>query len=215
MTDVFDSVSQTIATSSTPILQYEVAMPDPASHLFEMTLHCHLESLPTLDLKLPVWTPGSYLVREYAKHLQDFSATDTQGQPLSWQKISKNHWQVQMPDIQTAVIRYRIFAHELTVRTNHLDASHGYFNPGAMFFYVPGQEEREIALTIHLPDPSWQVTTALDPLLHDPHTFMAESFDVLVDSPLRWALITSKTLKFWANPISLQFGEQETTTCKK
>lgn len=158
-------------------------MPDPTSHLFEITLHCSIRTDDTLDLKLPVWTPGSYLVREYAKHLQDFSAVDDQGTHLPWRKISKNHWQIQTSGVQTITIHYRIFAHELTVRTNHLDASHGYFNPGAMFFYVPGQEQDAIAITIHPPDPSWHITTALDPVPNQPSTFLAENFDTLVDSP--------------------------------
>ncbi|WP_299491575.1 M61 family metallopeptidase [Acaryochloris sp. IP29b_bin.137] len=166
-----------------PRLQYEVAMPDPASHLFEVTLDYAVEDLSSLDLKLPVWTPGSYLVREYAKHLQDFSAVDVQGHTLKWQKISKNHWQVYTRNTHAVRIQYRIYAHELTVRTNHLDASHGYFNPGAMFFYIPGREQDEIALTIHPPDPTWQVTTALDPLPDQPLTFLAKNFDTLVDSP--------------------------------
>lgn len=182
MTEVLDSIAQVNTLASTR-LRYEVAMPDPASHLFEITLHCSVGTDHTLDLKLPVWTPGSYLVREYAKHLQDFSAVDDQEAPVSWQKISKNHWQIQSPEADTVKIHYRIFAHELTVRTNHLDASHGYFNPGAMFFYVPGREQDAIAITIHPPDPTWQVTTALDPLPDQPLTFLANNFDTLVDSP--------------------------------
>ncbi len=182
MAEVLDSMSQISPLAST-MLRYEVAMPDPASHLFEITLHYSIGTDDTLDLKLPVWTPGSYLVREYAKHLQDFAAVDDQGTQLRWRKISKNHWQIQTPDVQTVTIHYRIFAHELTVRTNHLDASHGYFNPGAMFFYVPGREQDAIAITIHPPDPTWQVTTALDPLPDQPLTFLAENFDTLVDSP--------------------------------
>lgn len=182
MTEVLDSIAQARVPAST-MHRYEVAMPDPASHLFEITLYCSVGTDHTLDLKLPVWTPGSYLVREYAKHLQDFSALDDQGNPLLWQKLSKNHWQVQTSTTSEVRIHYRIFAHELTVRTNHLDASHGYFNPGAMFFYRPGREQDAIAITIHPPDPSWQVTTALDPLPDQPLTFLADNFDTLVDSP--------------------------------
>ena len=57
-----------------PTIQYSVAMPNPESHLFEVTLRVQGWSEPVLDLKMPVWTPGSYLVREYARHLQDFSS---------------------------------------------------------------------------------------------------------------------------------------------
>jgi len=75
-------------TSIAPAIHYHVAMPQPESHLFEVMLHLKSYSLPVLDLKLPVWTPGSYLVREYAKHLQDFSASGGE-QSLPWRKLSK------------------------------------------------------------------------------------------------------------------------------
>ncbi len=59
-----------------PTIHYLVSMPQPENHLFEVTLHLENYLSPILDLKLPVWTPGSYLVREYAKNLQDFAAFD-------------------------------------------------------------------------------------------------------------------------------------------
>jgi Peptidase M61 N-terminal domain len=66
-------------------LQYHVALPQPTSHLFEVTLRISGWPQAPVDLKMPVWTPGSYLVREYARHLQDFSAAQGD-QPLTWQK---------------------------------------------------------------------------------------------------------------------------------
>lgn len=119
--------------SIAPKIHYYVAMPQPESHLFEVTLHLQDWQLPILDLKMPVWTPGSYLVREYAKHLQDFSA-QAEEKSLAWRKISKNHWQIETSAATgTITVRYRVFAHDLSVRTNHLDATHGYFNGAALF----------------------------------------------------------------------------------
>lgn len=169
-------------SSLTPTLQYRVAMPEPASHLFEVTLDIQNWKAATLDLKLPVWTPGSYLVREYAKHLQDFRAETTAGQAISWQKVSKNHWQIEGGKVTALHIYYRVFAHELTVRTNHLDSTHGFFNPGALLMYVPGFEETEVRLAI-APPPGWTITTAL-PSADQPNTFIADTFDTLVDSPV-------------------------------
>ncbi|WP_404787377.1 M61 family metallopeptidase [Altericista sp. CCNU0014] len=160
---------------------YTVAMPQPANHLFEVSFAVQDWSTEVLDLKFPVWTPGSYLVREYARHLQGFTALDTQGQPLPWHKVGKNHWQVETQGNSTLAIQYRIFANELTVRTNHLDMTHGYFNPAAMFFRVPEYEERAIAITICAPQ-NWLVSTPL-PAASQPNTFIAASFDELVDSP--------------------------------
>jgi hypothetical protein len=62
---------------------------------------------------------------------------------LPWQKIGKNHWQVTIQGHSTLTIQYKIFANELTVRTKHLDITHGYFNPAAMFFRVPSRERGE------------------------------------------------------------------------
>ncbi|HEY9828524.1 MAG TPA: M61 family metallopeptidase [Stenomitos sp.] len=163
--------------------EYEVSLPRPEAHLFEVTFVIGGWSEPSLDLKFPVWTPGSYLVREYARHLQGFSAQTPEGQELEWHKVGKNHWQVKTPGIEGIKIQYRIFANELTVRTNHLDATHGYFNPAAMFFRIPGYEHCAIAITITPPHPEWKVSTPLPPVGNLPHTYKAANFDELVDSP--------------------------------
>jgi predicted metalloprotease with PDZ domain len=157
-------------------------MPQPQSHLFEVVLHLRGWKLPVLDLKLPVWTPGSYLVREYAKHLQDFSVNAGE-QSLPWRKLSKNHWQVETTDIDTLTVSYRVFANELSVRTNHLDATHGYFNGAALFFRIPGLEKQPIQVTIVPPKPEWHITTPLPAVPEQPNTFQAADFDTLVDSP--------------------------------
>lgn len=165
-----------------PTIHYLVAMPQPESHLFEVTLHLINYQAAILDLKLPVWTPGSYLVREYAKHLQNFAAFATD-KPLPWRKISKNHWQVETGGISELTVSYRIFANELTVRTNHLDISHGYFNGAALFFRLPGWEKLPIRVTVVPPHPEWRVTTALPLDQGQTNTFYAADFDTLVDSP--------------------------------
>ncbi|MDY7023866.1 MAG: M61 family metallopeptidase, partial [Cyanobacteriota bacterium] len=125
---------------------------------------------------------GSYLVREYARHLQDFKAYDQTGQPLTWTKASKNHWQIHLGAEKELWIEYRIFANELTVRTNHLDQTHGYFNGAAMFFYIPGWENKPIWITIVSPE-AWAVTTTLPEVPDQINTFKAVDFDTLVDSP--------------------------------
>jgi predicted metalloprotease with PDZ domain len=173
-------------------LHYQVAMPKPESHLFEVTLRVSgLAQLDTatLDLKMPVWTPGSYLVREYARHLQNFTAvahpegTEAEAVPLKWHKQGKNHWQIQTQGYATVTLHYQIYAYELSVRTNHLDSSHGYFNGAALFFYVPGHEKTPLTVTIVPPRLTWEVSTALPPVAGQPHTFLAADFDTLVDSP--------------------------------
>ncbi|MBD2138755.1 M61 family metallopeptidase [Anabaena sp. FACHB-1237] len=165
-----------------PKIHYTVSMPQPQNHLFEVTLNITNYPNHILDLKMPVWTPGSYLVREYARHLQDFYAF-SKNQSLRWQKISKNHWQITKSDFSEITIKYRIFANELTVRTNHLDATHGYFNGAALFFRIPNYQHLPINITIIPPDDKWHVTTALPKIANSENSFLAADFDTLVDSP--------------------------------
>lgn len=163
---------------SSPVLSYRVAMPCPQNHLFEVTARIEHWAAATLDLKMPVWMPGSYLVREYARHIQSLQVIDRHDKSLGVQKVAKNHWQV-LDAPEWVEVRYQLFANELTVRTNHLDASHGYFNPAALCFFIPGYEQQPIEIAIDAPT-GWQVTT---PLPGDGKTFVAQNFDELVDSP--------------------------------
>ncbi|NJR65012.1 MAG: M61 family metallopeptidase [Leptolyngbyaceae cyanobacterium CRU_2_3] len=166
-------------------IHYQVAMPQPETHLFEVTLTVTGWQSDRLNLKMPVWTPGSYLVREYARHLQDFAAhlATRSDQSLVWHKGSKNHWQIETEGVSDITVRYRIFANELTVRTNHLDATHGFFNGAALFFFLPGWEQHPIQVTIVPARPDWRITTALPSLPGQANTFTAQDFDTLVDSP--------------------------------
>ncbi len=123
--------------SKTPTLSYGVAMPQPHTHLFHVTASIGNWSAAILDLKMPVWTPGSYLVREYARHIPAVTANGNNGDLISTVKVGKNHWQIHTAGQQQITVKYQVFANELTVRTNHLDATHGYFNPAALFFIFP------------------------------------------------------------------------------
>jgi len=168
---------------------YRLSIPEPENHLLEVELAIADWQGEFIDLKLPVWTPGSYLVREYAKHLQDFEATDAMGHPLSWQKISKNHWQVKCArnsdhsQDTTIKIRYRLFCNELTVRTNHIDRTHAFLTGAAVFMYVTEHQQQSYTVEIGEIQENWQIATALPAIENATHTFYAKDFDTLVDSP--------------------------------
>lgn len=80
------------------------------------------------QLKMPVWTPGSYLVREFPRHVQDFAVRDAGGRALTWQKINKNTWQIDSKGVKEIVASYRVYSNELTVRTNELNDEHAFWN---------------------------------------------------------------------------------------
>ncbi|WP_036479746.1 M61 family metallopeptidase [Myxosarcina sp. GI1] len=164
-------------------IAYQVAMPQPASHLFEVSLQVNNWQENQLDLKMPVWTPGSYLVREYARHVQDFVAEDSNGN-LASKKVSKNRWRIETENSSEITVRYRVYANELTVRTNHLDSTHGYFNGAALFFFISGWERQPIRVQIIPPYSNWQVSTTLSVVDRKANIYEAQDFDTLVDSPV-------------------------------
>lgn len=173
--------------------RYLIRMPQPTTHLFEIELELvEVDLTQPLQLKFPVWTPGSYLVREYARHVQDLQIIDDQGQRLAWRKQDKSTWTLlPHPDQQRAsriYVQYLLYAYELTVRTNHLDLTHGYLNGAASFFYLPERISEPWSVTLQLPHPEWRVATSLRRIAGSEEdreqAFLAQTFDELVDSPI-------------------------------
>ena len=89
-------------------------------------------------LVLPVWTPGSYLIREFERHLQDFEATDAGGQALSWTKVNKNSWRIVTPTARVSGARYRVYCNELSVRTSEVNSGSRFWNNANLLTYPEG-----------------------------------------------------------------------------
>ncbi len=158
-------------------VRYTVSMSKPHSHLFEVEAQFPA-MMDSLTVCLPVWTPGSYLVREYSRHVQEFRATDLAGNALAFERLDKRSYRI---DTRGAPVRlhYKVYANELTVRTSHLDGTHGYFNGATLFFYVESMRLMEHRVRVTAPT-GWRTTVALD---RDGDDFVAHDYDELVDSP--------------------------------
>lgn len=176
-------------------IEFTVSMPQPHTHLLQVEMRVRAGgALPTqTDLVMPVWTPGSYLVREYARHVQDFAAKDGGGAELSWSKVDKDTWRINTAGKQDLTVTYLVYANELTVRTNELNDRHAFWNNAALLMYVNGRISAPSTLRV-TPFGEWQVATGLPPVAGQPNTFHAENFDVLYDSPVEVAAF--KTLTF-------------------
>jgi predicted metalloprotease with PDZ domain len=160
-------------------MRYRLSLPAPRTHLF------HVEATlarpgAAAELAFPVWTPGSYLVREYARHVEGLEALDHQGRPLPVTRLDKHRVSIAAGGAEAATLRWRVYANELTVRTCHLDETHGYLNGAAVFPYAPGRLGEPCELEIAAPD-GWQVATALS---GGPTRFTTRDYDELADSPI-------------------------------
>lgn len=171
-------------------IHYQVSAPEPENHLFDVTLEITGTLPETLDLKLPGWTPGSYLMRDYSRHVGLVQA-QVGGKRVSLNKTDKASWQVALPrGLQEVQIQYQVYAYELTVRSGHLDTSHGYFNGTTLFLYHEGWKDHPVTLEIVPPD-DFDVACPLD---RDEDRsgwfFHASSYDQLVDSPVEMGHFT-------------------------
>ena len=161
-----------------------------------------------IDIKMPVWTPGSYLIREYAKNVEGFTATAS-GKTVPSEKIRKNTWRIRTTD-DNLTIRYRVYANELTVRTNFVDADHGYVTPAGVFMYHDALKTVPLRVVVQ-PYKAWKnVATGLEPVAGENYTYQAPDFDLLVDSPIE--IGNHKTFGFTASNIPhtvAMFGDVE------
>jgi predicted metalloprotease with PDZ domain len=174
-------------TTIAPRVHYQVSIADSHSHLFDVTLTVAQPEAEQL-LQLPVWIPGSYLVREFAKNLQKLSCTQS-GKSLPAVQRDKASWLVPCNPGMALTVQYQVYAFDNSVRTSWLDATRGFFNGTSLFLKVAGAEEQAHGVEIHTPDqmPDWKLATALEPvrtLKSGFGSYRADNYDALVDCPV-------------------------------
>lgn len=180
-------------------VHYRVAVLSSRAHLFEVTVTVPAPS-PDQVLALPVWIPGSYLVREFSQHLQNLSAQQY-GRPVSLAQLDKHRWQLQDHQAgQAVVVRCEVYAFDPSVRTAFLDDARGFFNGTSLCLRVVGQENQPHQLDIAAPlaHPDWQLATGLEPLQVDARgfgTYRAQSYQELVDTPVEMGAFWSATFE--------------------
>ncbi|MBD8051469.1 M61 family metallopeptidase [Limnohabitans radicicola] len=168
-------------------IHYAVEAANLHAHLFKVTLTI-AQPAATQTVSLPVWIPGSYLVREFAKHLQNLSARQDRRTAVVTQ-LDKCSWEVACRPGEPLVLSYEVYAFDNSVRTAWLDSQRGFFNGTSLCLRVHGQEDQPHQLQL-LPvkgQPDWQAATGLTPLKTDKKGFglyQAADYDELVDCPV-------------------------------
>ena len=147
-------------------------------HLVKVRL-THTPRQPVLRLSLPGWTPGSYLIRDYVRQLEGLEIWQ-QGKPLLPQRTGPSSWQLELPEPTELEIHYSLVAADLSVRTCHLTADHGFLALAAVALLIEGERWSEHSLSLQLPD-GWNPFV---PLQDSPQGWLAKDFDQLVDTPI-------------------------------
>lgn len=173
-----------------PAIQYRVECADRNAHLFSVTLTID-NPVALQRVELPVWIPGSYLVREFSKNLQNLRATQGR-RKLSTHQIDKCSWQIECVPEKPLELRYEVCAYDNSVRTAWLDADRGFFNGTSLCLRIEGQTDVPHAIEVVAPSTPkegsrWSCATALKPQQIDRHGFgryIASGYDELADSPV-------------------------------
>jgi predicted metalloprotease with PDZ domain len=173
-----------MATKSQVKIDFEISFKEPQAHYAEVEMNiAGIAAKSYIDVKMPVWTPGSYLVREFAKSVEGFVASSG-SQMVKAEKISKNTWRIYNAKANAIKINYRVYAFEISVRTAFIDDSHAFLSSANIFMYPAGMLNTPSTVKI-IPFEGWtQVSTGLEPVAGKKFTYTASNFDVLFDSPI-------------------------------
>ena len=164
-------------------VSFELSFKEPQAHYVEVKMELKGLKKGYVDLKMPVWSPGSYLIREYPKNVEDFGATSG-NKTLVSEKVSKNTWRVHTGGASDVVVNYRVYGFEISVRTSMIDENHAFLSPTGTFMYVDGMLDLPAEVSV-IPHARWsKISTGLEPVAGKKNTFYAEDFDILFDAPI-------------------------------
>ncbi len=166
-------------------IRYVLRFPEPRTHYIEVEGTYPSSGKPSIELMMAVWTPGSYLVREFARNVEGVQARTAAGQALSIQKSRKNRWLVQTGGASEVVVTYRLYAHERAARLDWVDDSYALVNGAPTFITLAEKISRPHDVLLQLPT-QWARSVTPLPAVVDgqAHHYRAANFDMLVDSPI-------------------------------
>ncbi len=172
-----------------PMLHYQIEFDDYRQHLIHVTLR--FLANPNQELWLPTWIPGSYLIREFAKHIESVTASDEAGRILNIKKTAKNRWQLFNTDHELITVEYDVYAYDLSVRGAYVDQTRLYVNPACVCLALQDQAQSPCEVELFLPDElkHFQLATGLPSksLVKGRFTLKADHYDQLIDSPFELA----------------------------
>jgi predicted metalloprotease with PDZ domain len=170
-------------------INYTLRMDKPQTHYFQVEMELSDFKESALNIKMPVWSPGSYLVREFAKNVDLVVAKDENGKGLKVIKTAKNTWNIAKGKAKKVNVTYEVYSFELSVRTSFLDLTHGFVSGSGVFMYVDKHKGEKGNLIVHPYKDFQHITTALVPSKEKTASdrsvsFSFENYDQLVDCPL-------------------------------
>lgn len=194
-------------------ISYTISFPKPETHYVKVSLHINNINQESLELKMPVWTPGSYLIREFARQIEREASYSEKGRKILFNKTSKNSWRLNTKNTSSVTFEYWVYCYELSVRTSFIDDSHAFLNGANIFMYLEGYQNDAYKIKIEKPNNWANINTSLPSVKNNLWERIAANYDELVDSPIE--IGNHEVWEFEAKGILHKVAMCGTSNCNK
>lgn len=171
-----------ISAHAQEAVRYTLRFPSAATNYVDVEATYAAAGAQQIEVMMPVWTPGSYLVREYARNIENVIASTENGTTVPIEKTRKNRWRFPTQGAKSVTFRYRVYGREMSVRTNYIDSDFALLNGAATFIAPIDRLNAPFEVRLELPSNWSRSLSALDVI--EPNRFRATNYDELVDSPI-------------------------------
>ncbi len=170
-------------------VDYHIDLTQGTQHLAQVSASFPMSKSDTLTLNIPSWRTGKYVIMPIADGIRQLQVTDEKGQALPYKRTASGEWQVSLSQPSKVQVRYQLHANELGDRLRHIDDSHAFLDASGVFMYSPEFRDEPITVQLNVPG-QWQSHSGMASG-EAPHSFVADNYDVLVDSPIETGLSQS------------------------
>ncbi|MEZ4696743.1 MAG: PDZ domain-containing protein [Rhodothermales bacterium] len=171
----------TMNSSEPPSIVYDVSWDNASDHYYSVSVDVGDLTRETVEVAMPAWRPGRYILQNYSKYVIDFSATAPDGSPLPFEKVDKDTWRIVTLGNKSVTAHYKTYANVLDAGESYLDEGEAYVNPVSILVYVRDRMTEPVGLKLKQPD-GWKIVSPLERSASG-DMFLAENYHELVDSP--------------------------------
>ncbi len=173
-------------------MTYFVNLEDTSQHMIKVEMAVDEIFDKEIIVTMPAWAPGSYLIRDFAKNIRNFTAVTADGDLLRAEKEDKGSWKILTDGNSSLRISYEVYSNDFSVRASHVDSSHAFILGTSVFMYIEGYKDQALELVVRHPE-EWHISTSLEKVFEN--RYKAINYDILVDSPLEVGAHRSETFQ--------------------
>lgn len=177
-------------------VHYDIHVKSIHQRLFAISLSVPAHDSNTINVRLPAWIPGSYMIRDFAKNIVSLSVRDSNSEAVTVTQVDKQSWQIDSHG-RALEIHYTVYANDLSVRSAYIDESFCFFNGTSVFLAVDGMELTPVTVNVRLPStqPHWLVKTSMSEIAGTQHQYSANGYADLIEHPVLMGELLCQTFE--------------------